>query len=116
MPGCQLSLVQRRGRSQISLSGTFDGASAWELNQRLQSERGELIVDFSQVSSFNDYALAVLSNSLHELRDRGLVLQGLRHHQLRMLRYLGVDVTDAGVVQPAAELTLRPFGALPQVA
>jgi anti-anti-sigma regulatory factor len=103
MPGCALTKHQRRGRTELHLAGTFDGPAAWELAERLSSERGELVVDFGRVDVFNDYGLATLAHALLELRGRGAVLLGLRHHQLRLLRYLGVNVSDAGVVEPAPE-------------
>ena len=115
MPGCQLSLQHRRGRIEFALDGTFDGPSAWELAQRMEAERGELAIDFSRAASINDYALMVLSHALLELRGRGAVLIGLRHHQLRMLQYLGVTVSDAGVVEPPGEPALIDAPILAQI-
>jgi hypothetical protein len=99
MPACQLTREQRRGRAELHLEGTFDGAAAWDLVQRLPRERVDQI-DFSHVGTFVDHGLAVLAHAL-TLRRNPVALVGLRRHQLRLLRYLGVDVSDDGTV-PAA--------------
>ena len=103
MPVCQVTRRERRGRVELQLSGTFDGASAWELARVLQGERGPVHIDFSQVASFNDYGLAVLANAVVQREDRSLHLVGLRQHQVRMLSYLGIDVDELGLAPEAAE-------------
>lgn len=103
MPGCQLTSQQRRGRAEIQLAGTFDGPAAWELARRLQEERSEVTVDFSRIDTFFDFGLNVLAHGLQETK-RPVLLAGLRHHQLRVLRYLGVEVSDDGLVGPSVEV------------
>ena len=110
MPACQLVTQQRRGRSEIQLTGTFDGPAAWELAKRLTSERSDVVLDFGRVDTFFDFGLNVLAHALQEA-NRPVLLVGLRHHQLRLLRYLGVEVSDAGVVG-ACPAAILPMAAL----
>ena len=97
MPACQFSVTQRRGRREIAVQGAFDGPTAWSLTQSLQAEPGAVRVDFGPATSCSDYALMVLAHALLDRAGSALLI-GLRKHQLRMLRYLGVTVSDAGVV------------------
>ena len=98
MPACQLTRQQRRGRAELNLEGAFDGAAGWELVKRLSEERGEIVLDFSRIATFDDYGLAVLAHALHERQGRPVRLAGLRTHQLRMLHYLGVEMSADGLV------------------
>lgn len=110
MIACLLTSQHRRGRAEIHLSGVFDGAAAWELVKRLASERPDLL-DFGRINSFADYGLAVLAHGLQQ--SRGPVrLLGLRQHQLRLLRYLGVDVSDSGVVGTSEPMLPAALAAL----
>jgi ABC-type transporter Mla MlaB component len=54
-------------------------------------------VDLAHVSEFDDFGLAVLAHVLERCRATPVALQGLRHHQARVLRYFGVDATRLGV-------------------
>jgi hypothetical protein len=73
-----------------ALSGKLDGAGAWELRTRIEGERpGALSIDFSQVSEFADYAVAVLSQAFTDKPH--LIVTGLRQHTLRVFRYFGLD-------------------------
>jgi len=110
MPACQLVTQQRRGRAEIQLTGTFDGPAAWELARRLTAERSDVVLDFGRVDTFFDFGLNVLAHALQEA-GRSVLLLGLRHHQLRLLQYLGVEVSDAGVVGPALPV-MMPVAAL----
>jgi hypothetical protein len=49
----------------------------------------EVYVDLGHVREFNDCGIAVLAQALRESPAR-VSLRGLRQHQHRMLRYLGV--------------------------
>ncbi len=80
----------------IEMDGVFDGATALKLRERLDAARHlgkRIVLDFSKVSELRDFGMGVLAHGLAE-RAASLPrvsLRGLRTHQLRMLRYLGVD-------------------------
>ncbi|GAC1336346.1 MAG: hypothetical protein NVSMB23_00940 [Myxococcales bacterium] len=95
MPGCQFSREERAGRVIYTLRGKLDGACAWELRSRIEDERsGQLSLDFSQVSEFADYGVAVLAQAFDD--KPGLEVVGLRQHTLRVFRYFGVDCAARG--------------------
>lgn len=79
----------------IRLDGTFDLAAAGEIRRALaESPEGtEAYVDLSQVRDFHDRAVAVLADAL-KASGRPVSVRGLRQHQYRMLRYLGVDASS----------------------
>ncbi len=76
----------------IRLDGTFDLAAAGEIQRALADapEGTEVYVDLSQVREFHDRAVAVLGDALKGAR-HAISVRGLRQHQYRMLRYLGVE-------------------------
>jgi anti-anti-sigma regulatory factor len=83
----------------IHVEGVFDGIAARRLEAVLV--RGapgrRLEIDLTQVREFSDFAIAVLANAL--LRCGAFVsLRGLRLHQVRLLRYFGVDAGPLGRV------------------
>ena len=75
----------------IRLDGAFDLAAAGEIQRVLADspEGTEVYVDLSQVREFHDRAVAMLADVLAATRAR-VSVRGLRQHQYRMLRYLGV--------------------------
>ena len=77
------------------LSGDFDGIAARRLEAMLarQQPGGRLRVDLAQVHHFHDFALAVLAQALGRCKAQ-VTLLGLRLHQIRMLRYFGVDTSS----------------------
>lgn len=102
MPRTQRSRPQRL----ITCDGVFDVPAARRLEQTLaNAPAGEALrVDLTRVSEFHDFGLAVLAQALkHEVVAR-IVLLGLRKHQIRMLRYFGVDASRYGLPR-AAEST-----------
>ncbi len=78
--------------SIISLEGVFDGVAARHLEERLlrTSPGDRILVDVTQVREFHDFGIAVLGRALTLCRAE-VKLRGLRRHQLRVLRYFGVD-------------------------
>ncbi|HET6923765.1 MAG TPA: STAS domain-containing protein [Anaeromyxobacteraceae bacterium] len=76
----------------IRLDGTFDLAAAGDVQRALDGspEGIEVYVDLSQVREFHDRAVAVLGDAVKAAR-HPVSVRGLRQHQYRMLRYLGVD-------------------------
>jgi len=92
------------GLATYFVSGRFESTSAWDLAARLRSEpRAELVLDFSRVDAFVDYSIAVLASALLSLGDKRIHLRGIRTHQLRMLRYFGVEPKDLLRPLPSAE-------------
>ena len=92
----------------IRLDGTFDLAAAGEIQRALADapQGTEVYVDLSQVREFHDRAVAVLGDVLKSAR-HPVSVRGLRQHQYRMLRYLGVDPSalDPGLAPRRAGLS-----------
>lgn len=105
MPGsCKFVREMDGNRTVIRLSGVFDRASASELTERLEAERGdEIVLDFSLVREFADLGVAALAHDLAG-GDRRLLLRGLRQHQLRIFRYFGVDIEALNPTVPTHAL------------
>ncbi len=82
----------------ICVQGEFDEAAAERLASALEgAEAREIRVDLSGVREFHDFGIATLA---HALQHRGRVaVTGLTQHQLRLLRYFGIDAgpVDVGV-------------------
>ena len=78
--------------SIISLRGVFDGVAARHLEERLlRAVAGQqILVDLTQVREFHDFGVAVLGRALTHCRAE-VKLLGLRQHQVRVLRYFGLD-------------------------
>jgi anti-anti-sigma regulatory factor len=76
----------------IHLTGAFDGLTARRLEAVLaQAGPGaRLRVDLSKVREFHDFGLAVLAQAMTRCKAR-VTLLGLGQHQIRVLRYFGVD-------------------------
>jgi anti-anti-sigma regulatory factor len=87
----------------IRLDGTFDLAAAAEIQRALAElpDGTEVYVDLSQVREFHDRAVAVLADAV-KAAPHAISLRGMRQHQYRMLRYLGVDAAalDPGLSSP----------------
>jgi anti-anti-sigma regulatory factor len=98
----------RRGELLIELDGVFDVPAAKRLGAVLERARaGETIrVDASRATAFEDFGLALLAQALGETRAARVALRGLRGHQLRILRYFGVDPARLRSRVPALELEL----------
>ena len=90
-------LPEESGDLTIEVNGVFDGASAWELRNTLDAAKqksGRIVLDFSRVREFYDFGVSILAHALAQRPSYlpRVALRGLRTHQLRMLRYFGVDV------------------------
>ena len=83
-----------RGSLVIRMDGAFDTESAQEIARQLAAlpEGAEVYVDLTHVRQFHDRGVAVLGDILASTRVR-VSVRGLRQHQYRMLRYLGVPST-----------------------
>lgn len=91
----------------IRMDGAFDIDSVQAIQSRIAGlpRDAEVYVDLSRVRDFHDRAVAMLADVLTVARAR-VSVRGLRQHQYRMLRYLGVlpGALDPGLVArpPAA--------------
>lgn len=76
----------------IRLDGVFDLAAAREIQRALVElpDGSEVYLDLSQVREFHDRGVAVLADAI-KASGRSISVRGLRQHQYRMLRYLGVE-------------------------
>lgn len=76
----------------IRLDGIFDLAAAAEIQRALAGspDGAEVYVDLSQVREFHDRGVAVLADVI-KTSGHPISVRGLRQHQYRMLRYLGVE-------------------------
>jgi hypothetical protein len=85
-----------RGEVVIRVDGTFDGRAASRLAGWLvEVPPGDpLVVDFSGVRELQDLALAAIARGLAG-RSGHLAVGGLTRHQERVLRYFGVDLSQA---------------------
>jgi len=92
-----------RGEVLFKLEGVFDVPAARRVEKLLEKTRdGEAVrLDLSHVREFHDFGIAVLAQALKHGKPRRVSLQGLRQHQLRMLRYFGVDGARFGAASPA---------------
>jgi len=91
----------------IRMDGAFDIDSVQVIQQRIADLPGgaEVYVDLSRVREFHDRAVAMLADVLAATRAH-ISVRGLRQHQYRMLRYLGVTPAslDPGLSRPAVSL------------
>lgn len=97
----------------IRLDGTFDVHAAQDVLKALQGapEDSEIYVDLARVREFHDNAVAMLAEALVGARQH-LSVRGLRQHQYRMLRYLGVKTSalDPGLApRPSPALAPEPL-------
>ena len=75
----------------IRMDGVFDVPAAHRLADALQvaGRATEVRIDMTQVREFHDFGVAVLARALAGRRQ--VDVRGLRTHQVRLLRYLGID-------------------------
>ncbi len=83
----------------IRIDGVFDAAAAQRLATALESADGDDVkVDLTHVREFHDFGIAMLARALSG-RHR-VAVSGLRQHQLRLLRYFGIDAGPADLSKP----------------
>jgi len=88
----------------ILADGTFDVPAAERVARELQAAADlEVRIDLTQVRDFHDFGVAVLARAL--VSRRRVDVRGLRTHQIRLLKYLGIDAlgepTHASDAHPA---------------
>lgn len=105
MPGCCIERNVSGSAAVFRVSGRFEGACAWDLSARIGAEPlASLVLDFSRVSQFADHGIAVLAGALLGVPRKAVELRGLRHHQVRLLAYFGVDAAALARPEKAAAL------------
>ena len=80
----------------LQLDGVFDLAAVERIREALAvvATGGALRIDLSHVREVHDAGLASLARALRRCgRAAKVVVCGLSRHQVRILRYLGVDLT-----------------------
>ncbi len=86
---------------RLSVTGPFDLTTAHRVARALADASEETLVriDLTRVSNFDDSGVAVLGRALagHQRAD----VRGLRQHQIRLLRYLGVEGVGGSIVDTA---------------
>ncbi|HTP25613.1 MAG TPA: STAS domain-containing protein [Anaeromyxobacteraceae bacterium] len=90
----------------IRLDGIFDAPAAFAVCGRLGAAAAgsRVVIDFSQVTKFDDRGVAVMAASLGAEKGPRVFVRGLRQHQHRIFRYLGVDLDHSqGVSQGSFE-------------
>jgi len=95
-PPLDAASLDANGEVTIAVDGVFDGASAWKLRGKLDSAKTKakrIVLDFSCVREFADFGVSVLAYGLAERASNmpKVSLRGLRTHQMRLLKYLGVE-------------------------
>jgi hypothetical protein len=97
---CNIEREREGERTIFRVSGVFDRTSAAELRAQVDAERAQdVVLDFSLVREFADLGVAALASGLVD-GARPLRLRGLRHHQLLLFRYFGVDVEAIAGIAP----------------
>ena len=87
----------------IHADGTFDVPAAERVARELEHAEGlEVRVDLTRVRDFHDFGVAVLARALASRRQ--VSVRGLRTHQIRLLKYLGVDAAG----EPARRADAHP--------
>lgn len=82
----------------VAVRGMLSGAAAAKLERALADigRADRVVLDLSLVRDFSDFGLAVLARALVRRPPSAapVAIRGLRQHQLRMFRYLGLDLGD----------------------
>lgn len=109
MPACSLEREVNGSTAFYRISGKFEGSCAWDLSGRLQQEPlADVVVDFSQVSEFVDYGVAIIAGALAG-SCRRIELRGLRQHQERLFGYFGVDPGEISRLRRRLSTALEPL-------
>ena len=109
MPGCSVERELVGSTALFRVAGRFEGACAWDLSRRIEKEAlSEIALDFSQVTGFADYAVAVLANALAVNPRCRVHLRGLRQHQERLFKYFGIEPAEAFPASEGAEIENEP--------
>ncbi len=91
-----------QGTLHIRFTGDFGGSEAECLYEVVLScaPLRELVLDFTEVTHFQDVAFVPLARTLSCQGGTKVTLHGLTRHQSRMLRYFGFEI-GANALSPA---------------
>jgi anti-anti-sigma regulatory factor len=90
------------GETLVRFSGVLDATSAREVTPVLGVvPSGKVTLDFSQAIDVDHCGLAALVAEIVQC-ECGVVLRGLRTSQIRMLKYLGLDIGRFGLASGGA--------------
>jgi anti-anti-sigma regulatory factor len=80
------------GETTVALEAHFDAADAWAVHEAIRSadRRRPLVIDFTQVHTYEDFAVALLAPDLGAPGELRIRVRGLGAHQRRLLEYFGV--------------------------
>jgi ABC-type transporter Mla MlaB component len=89
--GAMRQIPLRSEAMQLAVTGPFDLPTALDIARSLSDVSEEMLVriDLTRVSHFDDSGVAVLARAM--TGHRHTEVRGLRQHQVRLLRYLGVE-------------------------
>lgn len=78
-------------QSEVVVDGVFDLSAAREILRAVDAAPfdREVRIDLSRVREFHDFAVALLAEAISVRRER-VIVAGLRVHQVRLLRGLGL--------------------------
>ncbi len=83
----------------IRLDGVVDAAAAQQLSTAIETANAdEIRVDLTHVREFHDFGIAMLARALSGRHH--VAVSGLRQHQLRLLRYFGIDAGPVDLSGP----------------
>lgn len=76
----------------VPIEGVFDPAAAADMTAQCAATDCERVVlDFSRAREVSDLGLAIVVAAMRSIARPQVLLRGLRHHQERQLRYLGIE-------------------------
>jgi hypothetical protein len=81
------------GETIIALEAHFGSADAWTIHEAVRAADAESLVllDFTQVTTYEDFAVALLAPDMAAPGDVRIGVRGLGPHQRRLLEYFGVS-------------------------
>jgi hypothetical protein len=83
----------RGGELLLRFEGSFEASDAWQARELLRgagSTRPGVVLDFGQVRTFQDFAIALIAPDIAAAGDWHVHVRGLGLHQQRLLEYFGV--------------------------
>ena len=86
--------------AELLVEGEVDARLAAELRERIRElETARVVLDFTHASALRDVVFGWFVELVEE-SDQPVFMRGLRDHQLRVLHYLHMSVTEEGLLRP----------------